>query len=151
MYVQFTSCVYGGAVCLEHRIDILNAESVGKEQLHIFITDRFIKNTFFCDSTHFLFYKDNFIRTKTLILAKKFQDKLRTKPGLLSQVCRLVIIKTIKNQNIRTEPVCKLDLLSQFNIAKLFHDYILLEGYTPFKFVCLLYIGIHCYTLYYGK
>ena len=29
-------------------------------------------------------YKNNFIRTKALILAKKIKNKLRTKPGLLS-------------------------------------------------------------------
>ena len=34
---------------------------------------------------HF-FYKNNFIRTKALIVAKKIKNKLRTKPDLLSHV-----------------------------------------------------------------
>ena len=32
-------------VCSENRIDILNAKSIGKENLHVFITERFIKMT----------------------------------------------------------------------------------------------------------
>ena len=54
---------------------------------------------------------------------------------------------------MRTEPgyhlyctACKLVLLSQFNIAKIFNDHILFQEYTPFKFVCLLYIGESSFT-----
>ena len=44
-----------------------------------------IKNvTVFITYTH-LFYKNNFIRTKALVLAQKIKNKLRTKPGLLSR------------------------------------------------------------------
>ena len=43
----------------------------------------FVRVRFFITLLHF-FYKNNFIRTKALILAKKIKNKLRTKPGLLS-------------------------------------------------------------------
>ena len=37
----FSGCV----VSSEHRVDILNAKSVGKEHLNVFITERFIEKT----------------------------------------------------------------------------------------------------------
>ena len=35
---------------------------------------------------------------------------------------------------------------SHFNITKLFNDHILFQGYAPFQFVCLLYIGQSSFT-----
>ena len=35
--------VSGCVVCSEHRIDILNAKSIGKEHFNIFITESFIE------------------------------------------------------------------------------------------------------------
>ena len=43
--------VSGCGVRSEHRIDILNAKSVGKEHLNVFITERFIEKTFFLGSS----------------------------------------------------------------------------------------------------
>ena len=41
---------------------------------------------------------------------------------------------------------CRLVLLSHFSITKLFNDHILFQKYTPFKFVCLPYIGQSSFT-----
>ena len=37
--------VSGFGVRSEHRIDILNAKSIGKEHLNVFLTERFIEKT----------------------------------------------------------------------------------------------------------
>ena len=55
-----------------------NLIAVAPLQLQI---KRFVKATWLWGTL--FFYKNNFIRTKVLILAKKFKNKLRTKQGLL--------------------------------------------------------------------
>ena len=53
---------------------------------------------------HSFSLKNNFIRTNALVLVKKFKNKLRTKPGLLSRkhknkVSRLAISKIIRTEH----------------------------------------------------
>ena len=54
------------------------------------------------------FYKNNFIRTKALILAKKLKNKLRTKPGFLSRRTwkRSALAKHFWNDKDRTSEQC---------------------------------------------
>ena len=54
------------------------------------------------------FYKNNFIRTKALILAKKLKNKLSTKPGFLSRRTwkRSALAKHFWNDKDRTSEQC---------------------------------------------
>ena len=60
-----------------------------------------------------LFYKNNFIRTKALILVRKLRTNQEQRQACCpteqkSKVSRLAILKIIRTQNIRTEPSCLL-------------------------------------------
>ena len=94
-----------------------------------------------------------FIWTKALILAKKAKNKNQACYPAEYKNKRVYATHSWNNKYKTSEQschlyftVCRLFLLAHFNIAKLFNDYILFQEYTPFKFVCLLYIRESSFT-----